>query len=218
MRRGVRPAGIAMARSGLAVRRSRNSVAAASASSAASRKTTTFILGRDDFVGRRHLLGEDLRRDELRVHGLEVLLRDPTGHRAAASDPDGHSVLDDLADHLGEGWHADRLHGHRDGLLHEIGGLAGDEDLRLVARLDRAEREVEGEAGARRVVGARSPHVQDPGHVLPPSRVRRGSGAILAPGRLRGDRKSTRLNSSHGYISYAVFCLKKKKKKYKIVK
>src|SRR2546422_5541754 len=31
------------------------------------------------------------------------------------------------------------------------------------------------------------------------------------------DRKSTRLNSSHGYISYAVFCLKKKKKNKKIV-
>src|SRR3989449_6302223 len=30
------------------------------------------------------------------------------------------------------------------------------------------------------------------------------------------DRKSTRLNSSHGYISYAVFCLKKKKKKVSI--
>src|SRR2546429_6218202 len=29
----------------------------------------------------------------------------------------------------------------------------------------------------------------------------------------RQDRKSTRLNSSHGYISYAVFCLKKKKKR-----
>src|SRR5687768_17807515 len=29
---------------------------------------------------------------------------------------------------------------------------------------------------------------------------------------VRTDRKSTRLNSSHGYISYAVFCLKKKKK------
>src|SRR2546429_1247895 len=29
----------------------------------------------------------------------------------------------------------------------------------------------------------------------------------------KADRKSTRLNSSHGYISYAVFCLKKKKKK-----
>src|SRR2546422_2496288 len=32
------------------------------------------------------------------------------------------------------------------------------------------------------------------------------------------DRKSTRLNSSHGYISYAVFCLKKKKKRYRTVK
>src|SRR2546422_2683178 len=32
------------------------------------------------------------------------------------------------------------------------------------------------------------------------------AGAVL-------DRKSTRLNSSHGYISYAVFCFKKKKKK-----
>src|SRR5438477_5995814 len=31
----------------------------------------------------------------------------------------------------------------------------------------------------------------------------------------RGDRKSTRLNSSHMSISYAVFCLKKKKKKKK---
>src|SRR2546422_4577994 len=30
------------------------------------------------------------------------------------------------------------------------------------------------------------------------------------PGRRSRDRKSTRLNSSHGYISYAVFCLKKK--------
>src|SRR5688572_30955197 len=31
--------------------------------------------------------------------------------------------------------------------------------------------------------------------------------------RIEGDRKSTRLNSSHSQISYAVFCLKKKKKK-----
>src|SRR5687768_17921317 len=37
---------------------------------------------------------------------------------------------------------------------------------------------------------------------------------ICAPG-IR-DRKSTRLNSSHGYISYAVFCLKKKKKQKEI--
>src|SRR2546422_1337335 len=33
----------------------------------------------------------------------------------------------------------------------------------------------------------------------------------------RGDRKSTRLNSSHGYISYAVFCLKKKKNKRRVI-
>src|SRR5438034_4081223 len=35
--------------------------------------------------------------------------------------------------------------------------------------------------------------------------------AWLAPTRRRRDRKSTRLNSSHTVISYAVFCLKKKK-------
>src|SRR2546422_8462688 len=36
--------------------------------------------------------------------------------------------------------------------------------------------------------------------------------SVATPSR---DRKSTRLNSSHGYISYAVFCLKKKKNKKK---
>src|SRR5205807_5096288 len=38
-------------------------------------------------------------------------------------------------------------------------------------------------------------------------------GVIERLGNRRGDRKSTRLNSSHLVISYAVFCLKKKKKK-----
>src|SRR5437870_11325538 len=37
-------------------------------------------------------------------------------------------------------------------------------------------------------------------------------GAVLLDRRLPGDRKSTRLNSSHVAISYAIFCLKKKKK------
>src|SRR2546422_4189699 len=49
--------------------------------------------------------------------------------------------------------------------------------------------------------------------------------ALLHPAREPGDkgvplgldRKSTRLNSSHGYISYAVFCLKKKKPRRKQV-
>src|SRR2546422_6677895 len=41
-------------------------------------------------------------------------------------------------------------------------------------------------------------------------RLRFDPAGISAPER-EADRKSTRLNSSHGYISYAVFCLKKKK-------
>src|SRR5690625_6101671 len=47
--------------------------------------------------------------------------------------------------------------------------------------------------------------------------VRPGSAPniVLFYNRRRGDRKSTRLNSSHVAISYAVFCLKKKKKKNK---
>src|SRR2546422_2745318 len=36
-------------------------------------------------------------------------------------------------------------------------------------------------------------------------------GEVADHERQERDRKSTRLNSSHGYISYAVFCLKKKK-------
>src|SRR5438477_1541259 len=39
--------------------------------------------------------------------------------------------------------------------------------------------------------------------------------AAIAACLARGDRKSTRLNSSHMSISYAVFCLKKKKKNKK---
>src|SRR2546422_6038122 len=42
-------------------------------------------------------------------------------------------------------------------------------------------------------------------------RLYRAPAVILTAGGT--DRKSTRLNSSHGYISYAVFCLKKKKKR-----
>src|SRR2546429_5128101 len=42
-----------------------------------------------------------------------------------------------------------------------------------------------------------------------PAQSRNGLFPAVAPGD-ELDRKSTRLNSSHGYISYAVFCLKKK--------
>src|SRR5947209_9365853 len=42
-----------------------------------------------------------------------------------------------------------------------------------------------------------------------------GAPAGVEGGRVASDRKSTRLNSSHANISYAVFCLKKKKNTYK---
>src|SRR2546422_8048542 len=51
--------------------------------------------------------------------------------------------------------------------------------------------------------------------VLWPAALGAGLVGLLLAVNAGGDRKSTRLNSSHGYISYAVFCLKKKKKKYK---
>src|SRR3712207_7811538 len=58
----------------------------------------------------------------------------------------------------------------------------------------------------------------------PPPRAARAPDAVRGdrtghgrpPRRLPQDRKSTRLNSSHANISYAVFCLKKKKKKQRI--
>src|SRR2546430_12898063 len=57
-------------------------------------------------------------------------------------------------------------------------------------------------------------------HVARPNRacVRHREGRRRTPRAETRDRKSTRLNSSHSQISYAVFCLKKKKKNtYKIV-
>src|SRR2546422_8590233 len=48
-------------------------------------------------------------------------------------------------------------------------------------------------------------------HEHAPHGVRFLSFALFMGASMKRDRKSTRLNSSHGYISYAVFCLKKKK-------
>src|SRR5687768_17861159 len=69
----------------------------------------------------------------------------------------------------------------------------------LAARDDRAPRPV---GRGRRALRDHAPRAVPHAQPVP----RRAGGAV-------GDRKSTRLNSSHGYISYAVFCLKKKKKK-----
>src|SRR3989449_2984261 len=51
-----------------------------------------------------------------------------------------------------------------------------------------------------------------PEHIPELGGVRAAAPVVPDARREIGDRKSTRLNSSHGYISYAVFCLKKKKK------
>src|SRR5690349_23279798 len=77
---------------------------------------------------------------------------------------------------------------------------------------------------AARTLGARAPRGQPPRdrrrrRVEQPRGGRRGGGGVVVAGtgrERRGaaaprDRKSTRLNSSHVEISYAVFCLKKKK-------
>src|SRR5436189_3099942 len=55
-------------------------------------------------------------------------------------------------------------------------------------------------------------------HRGPHRRIGRTSSRWRNPQAVRTDRKSTRLNSSHRCISYAVFCLKKKKKKKKYKK
>src|SRR2546422_5932722 len=82
----------------------------------------------------------------------------------------------------------------------QLGHLPGE--LRIVAQVPNAGQQrlmtKEAEGGQPDGIGCNTGEDRDP------------SGA----GRHRADRdrKSTRLNSSHGYISYAVFCLKKKKK------
>src|SRR2546422_7229233 len=91
-------------------------------------------------------------------------------------------------------------------------------------RSDLSQAAVDGQLDARHESGVvRGQEQSRPGDLLrlteAAQRHHRGEG-LLHPlrdlGHGRGvdgpDRKSTRLNSSHGYISYAVFCLKKKKK------
>src|SRR3712207_8831079 len=64
-------------------------------------------------------------------------------------------------------------------------------------------------AGAYRAALRRFPHIlPELCAELPRLRARSGTGPL--PTSPVGDRKSTRLNSSHANISYAVFCLKKK--------
>src|SRR3712207_7902328 len=72
----------------------------------------------------------------------------------------------------------------------------------------------------RLLAGDAAPIAEEPAHVPLPRQLAPRSGSPLVARtteldtltRAWADRKSTRLNSSHANISYAVFCLKKKKK------
>src|SRR5207245_4554075 len=96
----------------------------------------------------------------------------------------------------------DRVAAPEKGLLHESGFPVV---LGAAVRLDVHLHESDGRTGRYFRVARRLPHNSYP-------RPRRSSrhGATPPPRANVGDRKSTRLNSSHGSISYAVFCLKKK--------
>src|SRR3712207_8758627 len=63
--------------------------------------------------------------------------------------------------------------------------------------------------GAKRPLGQREELAAERGHRLHGEQV--PALPVGVDARSRADRKSTRLNSSHANISYAVFCLKKKK-------
>src|SRR3989449_7888892 len=84
-------------------------------------------------------------------------------------------------------------------------------------RLEEAEKAGEGGTGRGQGEGDRDPLFRQAAEVCIQNQI--GSTSLLQRrmsvgyGRAARDRKSTRLNSSHGYISYAVFCLKKKKQK-----
>src|SRR3712207_8711656 len=84
-------------------------------------------------------------------------------------------------------------------LFRSHGAAAGGGPQRVV-ELRREARGVD--AGCLRRRRARRPTRENPDY--------RGTAKGGVPRRTEGDRKSTRLNSSHANISYAVFCLKKK--------
>src|SRR5215475_5237051 len=71
----------------------------------------------------------------------------------------------------------------------------------------------EGRPGEGAISRQGPPDRSRPAERLQDFRRRRGRRRRLRQGRRERDRKSTRLNSSHVKISYAVFCLKKKKNK-----
>src|SRR5690606_41951687 len=81
------------------------------------------------------------------------------------------------------------------GLLREHEGVAAQVLMNLGLKLEEVREEVLNLLGAG----------------VDPEEAAKGGGSPSGDPAAKGDRKSTRLNSSHVKISYAVFCLKKKK-------
>src|SRR5690606_37733101 len=88
----------------------------------------------------------------------------------------------------------------------ETGGRESREHLESVACGAREPRTAWRRFAASRILAASTPGVRSTARFD----IRRG-GFVITPRVFSVDRKSTRLNSSHVKISYAVFCLKKKK-------
>src|SRR5256884_2633235 len=153
-------------------------------------------LERDDGDERRQELGARRHLDDvLRLRRDVAVARVGHGDHEAVAGPH----LLDVAEHaLGRGvadhqrYHGELVGDERDrAVLHLTAGIALGMD---VGNLLELERPLEGDG----VLDATA-QIEDVARV--------GELDVLYLGR---DRKSTRLNSSHGYISYAVFCLKKK--------
>jgi hypothetical protein len=80
--------------------------------------------------------GELGRRHPVRVQPRDVFVGRPTGDRAALSDVDGNLVVEKLLEQLAQRRHADALDAFGRRPRGQLGGVAGEGDGALLARLD----------------------------------------------------------------------------------
>src|SRR3989449_4736896 len=140
--------------------------------------------------------------------GLTDLFHDHQLQRRLERDGVGHIPLDALLD---------RVLRLAEGVLHELQGVVA---VHVLDREDILEHPLEPDVRPLGALAVRLQQrlertrldVQEMRHRHPLVDLgKRQYRQRFRHGDTSGDRKSTRLNSSHGYISYAVFCLKKKK-------
>src|SRR3989449_8016072 len=156
-------------------------------------------VARRPFVAEREVVLHGIRRVDLREPPRDLLGHPPVARLPARQTDRARDVLD-------VGVHRDQEPRWRDpGPEAEVGRLAADhpaeEEMEPLARAARRRQREQMTIAAREASAAE--HLAQVGLEEAPretlERMADGPGSI-------GDRKSTRLNSSHGYISYAVFC------------